>query len=159
LTSRAARAQDRRWGLINRCLSLEPNAMKTYDDVFKTPGAVSWTELLTSDPKAAVEFYGGLFGWKYDAMQMGPDAPPYQVIKIGDAALGGIMQTPLQAGAMPPAWAPYVTVADIEATRAKTTSLGGQCCTDVMEVPGVGKMCVIADPQGATINIIQYTGG
>jgi uncharacterized protein len=138
---------------------MEPSTMKTYDDVFKTPGAVSWTELLTTDPKAAVEFYGGVFGWKYDAMQMGPDAPPYQVIKVGEAAIGGVMQTPPQAAGMPPTWAPYVTVADIDASRAKITSLGGTLCNDVMEVPGVGKMCTIADPQGATINIIQYTGG
>jgi uncharacterized protein len=27
------------------------------------PGAVAWNELLTSDPNAALEFYGKLFGW------------------------------------------------------------------------------------------------
>ena len=31
-------------------------------DAYKTHGAFSWSELLTTDPAAASEFYGGLFG-------------------------------------------------------------------------------------------------
>ena len=31
-------------------------------DTTKTHGAFSWSELMTSDPAAATEFYGKLFG-------------------------------------------------------------------------------------------------
>ena len=41
--------------------------MKSYDDVYKTPGAFSWSELMTSDPQAACTFYSQLFGWKIEA--------------------------------------------------------------------------------------------
>src|ERR1041384_7748109 len=69
-------------------------------EVFKTHGAFSWSELLTTDPKKASEFYGKLFGWKIDVMPMpgGPaDAPPYYLIKTakgGDDAIGGLMACP-----------------------------------------------------------------
>ena len=35
-------------------------------DVYTTPGAFSWSELMTSDPASAREFYGALFGWRFD---------------------------------------------------------------------------------------------
>ena len=40
-------------------------------DAFKTHGAFSWSELMTSDPAGATAFYGKLFGWTFDTMEMG----------------------------------------------------------------------------------------
>ena len=53
---------------------------------------------------AAAEFYGALFGWTFDAMQMQEPGSVYHVIKLGDAAVGGIMNTPPGAAGMPPMW-------------------------------------------------------
>ncbi len=50
---------------------------------YETPGAFSWSELMTSDPEAAGEFYGKLFGWKIEKMRHGQR--PYHVVKIGEA--------------------------------------------------------------------------
>ena len=129
-------------------------------DPFTTPGAVSWTELITGDPAAAAEFYGSLFGWQFDTMDMG--SGPYRVVKVGDAAIGGVMAMPPGSPAMPPRWSPYVTVTDVDATIARCTALGGQVCVPPTDIPGVGRFAVVGDPQGATINVIAYaprTGG
>ncbi len=123
-------------------------------DVFKTPGAVSWTELTTTDPVAAAAFYGSLFGW--ELQDMGDAMGGYRVIKIGDDAIGGIMNNPPGAPPMPPHWASYVTVADIAATLAKCAALGGKVLMPGMDIPNVGRMAVIQDPQGAVLNVIQY---
>ncbi len=80
---------------------------------------------------------------------------PYHVIKIGDTAVGGIMQTPPEAKGMPPAWGAYVTVAD--ATAAKCKALGGRVLMGPMDIPTVGRFVVLADPQGAAIMAIAYT--
>jgi predicted enzyme related to lactoylglutathione lyase len=129
--------------------------MKTYDDVFKTPGAISWSELITGDPQGAGAFYGALFGWKFDTMDMG--SSPYQVIRVGDAAIGGIMGKPPGSPAdMPPSWGPYVTVAQLDDTLAAVKRLGGGVLVEPMDVPGVGRMAVIRDPQGAALSVIQY---
>jgi predicted enzyme related to lactoylglutathione lyase len=123
-------------------------------DAFQTPGAFSWSELMTTDPGAATEFYGQLFGWKIEAMNMGM---PYNVLKVGDAAIGGIMGMPPGAPAgTPPSWVPYVTVADVDALVKKVVSLGGQVHMPPTDIPTVGRFAVIADPQGATINVITY---
>ena len=125
-------------------------------DVFKTAGAVSWTELITPDPAAAQAFYGALFGWRFEAMPM-PDGT-YHVIKLGGAdAIGGIMATPAQAPGMPPMWGSYVTVADCDATAAQCTALGGTVCVAPTDIPNVGRFAMLQDPQGATLSVIAYT--
>jgi predicted enzyme related to lactoylglutathione lyase len=125
-------------------------------DAFKTHGAFSWSELTTSNPKAACEFYGTLFGWKVDTMDMGTG--PYHVLKVGDTAIGGVMSKPPGApSGMPSMWGCYVTVDDVDKTLAKVKGLGGSVCMEPIEVKGVGRMAVIQDPQGAMLSVIAYS--
>jgi predicted enzyme related to lactoylglutathione lyase len=124
-------------------------------DVYKTHGAFSWSELMTGDPAAAAAFYGPLFGWRVETMDMGTG--PYHVVKVGDTAVAGIMKTPADAGPVPPAWGCYVTVDDTDATVAQAVALGGRLVAPAMDIPGVGRMAVIADPQGAVISVMQYS--
>jgi uncharacterized protein len=124
-------------------------------DAYKTHGAFSWSELMTSDPKAAAEFYGSLFGWTVETMDMGMG--PYHVIKAGDVSVGGIMGMPPGAPPMPTAWGSYVTVKNVDETLAACTALGGKVIVPAMDVPTVGRMAVIQDLQGATINVITYS--
>ena len=125
-------------------------------DTYKTHGAFSWSELMTNDPKAASEFYGTLFGWKVETMDMGTG--PYNVVKVGDTSVGGIMGKPPGAPVgMPSHWGCYVTVDDVDQTLAQVKSLGGAVLMEPMEVKGVGRMAVIQDPQGAALSIITYS--
>ncbi|HEX6363398.1 MAG TPA: VOC family protein, partial [Albitalea sp.] len=123
-------------------------------DAYKTHGAFSWSELLTTDPAAASEFYGSLFGWKIETMDMGQG--PYHVVKAGDTSIGGIMKIPAESGPMPPNWCPYVTVSDVDATAKKCASLGGKVLMPPTDIPTVGRFAVIQDPQGAVLNVITY---
>ncbi len=124
-------------------------------DVYKTHGAFSWSELMTTDPKAAAEFYGSLFGWTVQTMDMGTG--PYHVVKAGDTSVGGIMGMPPGEAPMPSAWGCYVTVDNVDETLARCTALGGKVLVPPMEVPTVGRMAVIQDPQGATLSVMTYS--
>jgi predicted enzyme related to lactoylglutathione lyase len=123
-------------------------------DVFKTHGAVSWSELITPDPEAAAGFYSQLFGWGVDSMDMGGGT--YRVLKVGETGIGGIMAPPPNAPAMPALWGCYVTVDNVDQTLEKCLSLGGRVMVPPMDVPNVGRMAVIQDPQGAVINVMAY---
>jgi hypothetical protein len=129
--------------------------MNSYDDVYKTPGAFSWSELMTSDPDAAAAFYGQLFGWKFEKMDMGM---PYQVIKTGGTSVGGIMGKPPGGEGLPPVWGCYVTVADADLTAKRCTELGGKVIHGPQDIPTVGRFVVLQDPQGAVVNAIAYSG-
>jgi hypothetical protein len=128
--------------------------MKTYEDVYKTAGAFSWTELMTSDPKAATEFYSKLFGWKYEVMNMGQG--DYHVVKTDGTSVGGIMGIPPDQKGMPTAWGAYVTVTNADAAAEKCKSLGGKLLAGPMDIPTVGRFAVLQDPQGAVFNVIAY---
>jgi uncharacterized protein len=124
-------------------------------DVYKTPGAFSWNELMTTDPEAAGRFYAGLFGWAIKSMDMG--SGPYHVASVGETQVGGIMGMPPDAGPMPPAWGCYITVASVEATIERCAALGGKTLMPPMDVSGVGRMAVLQDPQGAVFSVVAYS--
>jgi predicted enzyme related to lactoylglutathione lyase len=125
-------------------------------DAYKTHGAFSWNELMTSDPDAALRFYTQLLGWSVQKMAMpGFD---YHVLKVGDVSVGGVMALPAeaQAGGAPPCWGSYVTVADVDATARKAVELGGKVVHGPADIPGIGRFAVIVDPQGAALSVITY---
>ncbi len=123
-------------------------------DVFTTHGAFSWFELMTNDPEGAREFYTQLFGWGSKDMDM--PSGKYTTMQVGETSVAGMMKIPDDAGPMPPAWGCYVTVKDVDATCARVTQLGGKVVMPVFEVPSVGRMSVIQDPQGAVLSVITY---
>jgi hypothetical protein len=124
-------------------------------DVYKTHGAFSWSELTTTDPAAAATFYSQLFGWTSQSMDMGGGA--YHVVKLGDTSVAGIMGVPPGSPPMPPNWGCYVTVDNVEDVLAKCTALGGKTLVPPMDVPGVGRMAVLQDPQGAVLSVMAYS--
>lgn len=115
-------------------------------------GMVSWVELLTSDVAAAKQFYQKLFGWTFTDSHV----PGYQMISVGERAIGGIMKTPPEAAGMPPAWSQYVTVDNIDEIASQVQAMGGKLLMPPMDIPQVGRFSVFQDPQGATIAAIQY---
>ena len=124
-------------------------------DAYRTHGAFSWSELTTGDAKKAAEFYGALFGWTIEVMDMGTG--PYHVVKAGDTSVGGIMAMPPGAAGMPPNWCPYVTVTSVDETARQCVGLGGKVLHGPMDIPTVGRMATLQDPQGAVINVITYS--
>jgi predicted enzyme related to lactoylglutathione lyase len=125
------------------------------NDPFKQHGAFSWCELLTPDVAAAKDFYGQLFGWQMQDLPM--EGTTYTLLSAGGAPVGGIMAPPKQAGTMPPHWGTYVTVADVDATARQAVELGGSLMLQPRDIPGVGRFCLIQDPQGALLYAITYT--
>jgi predicted enzyme related to lactoylglutathione lyase len=118
--------------------------------------AYSWNELLTRDPDAAKAFYGEVFGWSYEGMDMGPDGT-YWVIKGGESGgLGGLMGRPAQMpDFVPDHWAVYFIVADIDAKLAAVTAAGGQVMHGPEDVPGIGRIGTVTDPHGGAFSMLQ----
>lgn len=117
-------------------------------------GAFGWVELMTTDQKAANEFYTTLFGWETEEYPM--EGIKYTVLKVDGEPVGGIMSTPHESPGMPPCWSVYVTVDDVDATAARVKELGGTVLRPPMDIPEIGRFCVLQDPQGATICAITY---
>lgn len=117
-------------------------------------GEFYWNELMTRDVEAAKAFFSATVGWSFDGMPM-PDAGTYWVAKQGDKPVGGIMgMVPDVPAGTPPHWIGYLAVDDIDARLARVASAGGQICRPAFDVPGVGRIAIIADPTGAVMGWI-----
>ena len=104
-------------------------------------------ELNTSDVEGAKEFYGGVFGWTFEDMQM-PDGV-YAMVE----GVGGIQHNPMADA--PSHWLGYVGVESIDDTIDTVERLGGKIVMPETEVPGMGSLAVFVDPQGAVCAIWQ----
>ncbi len=109
-------------------------------------------ELATTNLNKAKDFYGSLFDWKLEDVEMG-GGETYTMVKVGDGTGGGMMRQPM-AG-QPSMWLAYVLVDDVKETTAKAKSLGAKVIRDVSEVPNMGQFAIIMDPTGAGIAFWQ----
>jgi predicted enzyme related to lactoylglutathione lyase len=114
-------------------------------------GVFVWDELGTTDADGAQRFYETVFGWT--TSDMGPEYGGYRIFNAGDTGIAGFMT--LQDPSVPPRWQPYVAVDDPDGTVAKAAGLGGSALFEPMDVPNVGRIAVLRDPQGATFGIIR----
>jgi hypothetical protein len=109
---------------------------------------------MTTDPDGAIAFYQKAIGWTL----MPWDADPnYRMFAWNDAPMAGVMLLPEEArqSGAPPHWLTYVSVQDVDATLAQATGLGARTYLEPMDVPTVGRLAVLADPQGATFAIFR----
>ncbi|MEZ5670585.1 MAG: VOC family protein [Alphaproteobacteria bacterium] len=120
------------------------------------PGSFFWNELMTPDPAAAAAFYKAVVGWDKGAMPMpGGEGGEYHLWQVGDETMGGMMQmSGPQFQGVPPHWMAYVHVADVDAAAAKAGSSGGAVHAPPFDVPGVGRIAIVADPAGAMLGLI-----
>ena len=114
-------------------------------------GVFVWDELGTTDVDGAQRFYGEVFGWS--TTDMGSEYGGYRIFQRGETRVGGLIALP--DASMPAGWQPYVAVDDPDGTTAKANELGGSTLMEPMDVPNVGRIAVLRDPQGAVFGIIK----
>jgi predicted enzyme related to lactoylglutathione lyase len=115
------------------------------------PGTPCWVDLATPDVDAAAGFYGGLFGWEVPPAENVENTGGYRRATKAGGDVAGIM--PLMQEGQPPAWTTYVAVEDADATAAAVKEAGGSVFAEPMDVMGLGKMAIFADPTGAVFGI------
>jgi predicted enzyme related to lactoylglutathione lyase len=113
------------------------------------PNPFVHVELNTTDVNKAKTFYGQLFDWKLEDVQIGD--LPYTMVRVGNGTAGGIMQQLIPGAGS--AWLPYVQVDDIAAATQKARSLGAKIMKDVMEVSDLGWLSILVDPTGAMLGL------
>ena len=127
--------------------------------ILNEPGALCWTELTTSDTKAAETFYTQLFGWvpKHSA----PGSPmEYTEFSVGGTPSVGMMAKPAGMPAhIPSYWMPYFQVADLDASTSKARQLGGKVMVGPQDVPNTGRFTIANDPQGAVFAMFEFKQG
>ncbi len=118
-------------------------------------GKVCWHEVYAASAKKVGTFYKGLFGWtakKAEGLGM-----PYHFLAQGKEEFGGIAPLDKKSKAKPH-WLVYVSVDDIDAAVKKVATLKGKVMQPIFDLP-MGRIAVVADPEGAVFGLYQATPG
>ncbi len=117
------------------------------------PNTLVWNELQTTDTAAARAFYNQVFGWT-DRVD---EASDYLLWHENGRYHCGAMQLGDDWGADTPAnWLVYFLADDVDAMAARAAELGGKALYGPTDIAGMGRMVVLADPQGASFALIRF---
>ena len=122
--------------------------------VATTAGKFVWHEQVSSEPKQGQDFYTQLFGWDTEVFM--PGEVDYTMISSGGQNHGGFGKA--LEGAPPAHWLSHVAVEMLDETIEKAKRAGARLAAGPFEVTEVGRMAIIADPQGAYIGVYQPAG-
>lgn len=120
-------------------------------------GQFIWYELMTTDPDAAGDFYAAVVpGWRFG--ERVPVDIDYRMILRSDGGnAGGVMRLdePTQRHGARPVWMGYIGTGDADAAVKSVEAEGGSVLMPPWDVPGVGRLAMIADPQGNPLYLMQ----
>jgi uncharacterized protein len=120
------------------------------------PGGFCWVGLASSDPAAATEFYGGLFGWQGEEQPAG-EFGTYASLRRGGREVAILYrQTPeARAARAAPHWTPFVNVRNADASAVRARELGGALLREPLDFVDAGRVAALRDPTGGIVSLWQ----
>lgn len=122
-------------------------------DIKEGHGALCWSDLLTRDPSAAIDFYQRLLGWEAEV-----DADSgYTMFMSRGENIAGMMPMPREVPTQAPShWLPYFQVESVDSSCEAARRLKGSVAVPPKQVKAM-RFAVIEDPAEATFGLLQLT--
>src|SRR4029453_9480506 len=128
----------------------------TQDNAPDQTGGFIWYELMTTDADGAKAFYDSVVGW--DVGEGAAEYQGYRMINRKDGGFaGGVMPLTdeMQQHGARPTWLGYIYVPDVNQTVGKIEAAGGKALMPAMDIPNVGRIAMVADPQGIPFYVMK----
>lgn len=119
-------------------------------------GGFIWYELMTTDAEAAKDFYDAVVGW-----EIGPAVAEYNGYRMIGRSDGGFaggllpITGEMQQHGARPMWLGYIQVADVDEAAASIEREGGKIFMAPTDIPNVGRIAMVTDPQGAPFYVMK----
>jgi hypothetical protein len=120
-------------------------------DAVNYQGRFVWYELVARDVTAARDFYSRVMGWGVQASLAGMN---YTFFTVRNSFVSGVLRLPETA--VQPGWLGYVAVDDVDAAAARLQHLGGTVHAPPVDVFGVSRFAIVADPQNAVLGVLKW---
>ena len=120
------------------------------------PGDFIWYELMTTDAEGANAFYDAVVGWTIS--EGSPEYGGYRMIGTADGkSAGGVLPLTdeMQQNGARPTWLGYINVPDVDQAVAAIEGAEGKALMPAMDIPNVGRIAMVADPQGAPFYVMK----
>ena len=119
----------------------------------KSIGSVGWIDLTVTNAEEVKGFYAEVIGWKPEGLSMG-DYEDFNMTVEGEPK-AGICHKKGPNAHIPSQWMIYINIADMTKSTQAVQKLGGKLLSDVKNIPGYGKFCIIEDPAGAVCTLYE----
>ena len=118
-------------------------------------GRFIWHELLCNDTSAASAFYTRVLPWT--AQPFSPGSPYMIFMTAGDKPVAGamVLSDDARATGTVPHWRGYIGAADVDAIVAQASRLGARILQPAQDMPAVGRVAMLADPEGARFGVFR----
>ncbi|GGD52797.1 VOC family protein [Paenibacillus nasutitermitis] len=121
-------------------------------------GDLFWLDLKSLDVDKTKTFYGEGFGWSFINENWGHRKQT--VIYFEKYRIGGL--TDLRSPVYPPETEPhasiYILVNHVDTMLDRAVEAGGKVMLEPFDLPGMGRMATLQDPQGAVFSVWEQTG-
>lgn len=114
------------------------------------PGSPCWLDLGSPDVAGTAAFYGGVFGWTYEAMGEGAEGGMFRKDGKIVAGLGRLTEEGARS-----AWMIYYSVTDADATTQAVQRAGGTVRVAPTDLDDWGRMAQYSDPSGGQFAVWQ----
>ena len=121
-------------------------------------GDFIWYELITPDPDGAKAFYDAVVGWSIEPQPSGE--MDYRMIGRSDGGnAGGVMRLTdeMRGHGARPTWLGYLAVDDVDASVVSIEKGGGKALMPAFDIPNVGRIALVTDPQGVPFYVMRPT--
>ena len=136
-----------------------PMAAANEQQRMSAQGSHIWYELMTPDPDAAKRFYDAVVpGWSIGERM--PGDMDYRMINRSDGGMaGGVLRLTedMAAHGARPIWLGYIAVDDVDGMVAQIEARGGKVLMPASDTPDVGRIAMVADPQGNPFYVMTPT--
>jgi len=111
---------------------------------------------MTPDAEGSKTFYDAVVGWN-----IGEGVAEYNGYRMigtaDDGFTGGVLPITdeMQQHGARPTWLGYLNARDVDAKLAEIESAGGKTLMDATDIPNVGRIAMVADPQGAPFYVMK----
>ena len=126
--------------------------------VLATGKTFIWHEVYGGTEQGSLDFYTKALDWGVDEFSMG-EGGSYKILTANGSGVAGVVATDApgrpELHGIPPHWSVTIGVDDVDARAKKCETLGGKVLQGPFDIPTVGRLCLVQDPQGATFWLMK----
>lgn len=126
-------------------------------DFLPEPGDWIWIQLLSRDARKAAEFYRAIAGYEVIENSASNRLNDYVLASKGYAR-ATVRTIPKANDQVQPTWLPFVRVKNVTDSVVRAKELGGRALIEPKPEVFDGKVAVVADPTGAAIGLLEWSG-
>jgi uncharacterized protein len=121
-------------------------------------GTIAGFDLTVPDAESVRDFYAAVVGWQPEPFNMGEYDDYFMKSPATGAITAGVCHARGENAGLPPQWLAYIVVADLDASLQRCVEMGGAALTEIKGSEGESRYCVIRDPAGAVLALMQVGG-